>query len=633
MAGPVEKRGLLIVHGIGQQKRFDHLKTTVLEFAELIRQFKDPPRVSVLDRTDGWKLAPGEPDPASGAPVSLTLIFPDNGPRDIEFECHEVWWADLGAKSGVGEVLTFWIWSLGQWGAPIYESLDCAQVRKQGLVRMPPSVAGHFRSESWARFKLAAAALAAIFTLATWSIAKRLFSALLGQLPSPVLIEQYIGDVRTYEQRAMPGHADIADPGLPLRVGIRRRMVTEMVAMAMRDIESWHVVAHSQGSVLAYNGLTEIGHTLPNYLTERLWNQVKFCLGSDPGCVKRPRENLPSMIPSRPGWLDYDDAINRPALFAKLEGILTYGSPLQKFAALWPRIIATATDRNDGKRPFRSIAWVNLAAPHDPVAGLLESCDTAKDAKDIAQYLPRLVSHATPLGFSFGIAHINYFKGEEKAAEKSIATRQKDAAVQWLLDGKTGCDLEYHRNAVVTQALVWNGNAVILFVLWLAATLVFTLGHGVASSLAGFLASAPARPMPFVAVAFCRNLLPVAGLALSLIAACGLYRWARESHLNQQLALGDPEQESYRPLFKLQKWASLMSSLAMGALLVAMLVAEFAIAEPVAGISYLVAAGTIAVAIVLQAWINLVKMPPKASPRDKDGKALQDASNSRPVKH
>ena len=38
-------------------------------------------------------------------------------------------------------------------------------------------------------------------------------------------------------------------------------------------------------------------------------------------------------------------------LFANLRGFLTYGSPLDKFSGLWPRIVATATDRTDGSAP------------------------------------------------------------------------------------------------------------------------------------------------------------------------------------------------------------------------------------------------------------------------------------------
>src|SRR5579872_3495400 len=128
-AGPRKKVGLLFVHGIGEQKRWEFLTGTATQFAELMRQTDDKAAVSVAvtDRTKDWKYPPGEPDKSSGAPVSLSVSFAGD---DIDFECHEVWWADLGSRSGLGDVITFWIWGLGQWCAPIYRELDAAQLSK-----------------------------------------------------------------------------------------------------------------------------------------------------------------------------------------------------------------------------------------------------------------------------------------------------------------------------------------------------------------------------------------------------------------------------------------------------------------------------------------------------------------------
>src|SRR5436190_16635019 len=259
-----DRIGLLFVHGIGEQERWDHLRSSVHELAELMLQTEDHPRVNVVDRTDNWPHPAGEQDPQGVAPITLTVSTAE---RDIVYECHEVWWADLGARAGIGDAVTFWLWGLGQWAAPIYRDMDAAALPKHlvsGLnkptslyVTLPESVAGNRVAEPLARLQLVLAGLAAAFGACSWSLAKRLFSALLGQAPSPTLIVSYVGDVRTYESRAAPGDSALSDPGRPRRVGIRRRMVSEMVALGTGDYDGWYVVSHSLGTVLAYNGLTE----------------------------------------------------------------------------------------------------------------------------------------------------------------------------------------------------------------------------------------------------------------------------------------------------------------------------------------------------------------------------------------
>jgi hypothetical protein len=57
----VERVGLLFVHGIGEQKRFEHLTSSVRQLAELIRCTDESAQVSVVDRTHDWKPPIGQP--------------------------------------------------------------------------------------------------------------------------------------------------------------------------------------------------------------------------------------------------------------------------------------------------------------------------------------------------------------------------------------------------------------------------------------------------------------------------------------------------------------------------------------------------------------------------------------------
>jgi len=537
--------GLLFVHGIGEQDRFEHLSSSVREFAELIRTNLPHTRVSVVDRTRDWPLQPGQPDIASRAPITLS-VQPKDG-METRFECHEVWWADLGTRSSLAETARFWLWGLGQWGAAIYQELDFSRTRNdhKPIVVMPVSAAGRIVVETLSRLFLMLAACAALLTLLTWSLAKRLFQAVFDKAPSPTLLVQYIGDVRTYERRSTPGEAPVSDPGHPLRVGIRRRMVTEMVAMAARDLDGWFVVAHSLGTVLAYNGLTEIGHALPNYLPEPLWRSLPDEWKRDSDC--RRREDISAMMPSRPPWLDDADVINRPLLFASLKGVLTYGSPLDKFAALWPRIVATASDRTDRASAFPTgCRWINLAAPHDPVAGRL---DRFSWKSTLAPYLPPLEDYATPLDPFFGFAHVRYFRSGERAG-RGKATRIKVAAMRWLL-GEREVAISGARTWL-RRPVVFLGYAAIFVLLALLATVLVTFGRGIVSSLFGAGARATFTSWSGFARDYRQNLGPTTGFVVSAVAGCGLARWVGDGWLNARMGWGDIQRSRVRALLTAQ---------------------------------------------------------------------------------
>ena len=61
-------------------------------------------------------------------------------------------------------------------------------------------------------------------------------------------------------------------PDEPPRAAIRRRMIRAMIEVAEADYDRWYIIAHSLGTVVAWNGLMEIQQTLPNYIGETCWN-------------------------------------------------------------------------------------------------------------------------------------------------------------------------------------------------------------------------------------------------------------------------------------------------------------------------------------------------------------------------
>jgi hypothetical protein len=556
----VERIGLLFVHGIGEQKRFEFLRSSVVQFAELMKQSGGEGEVfgaSVVDRTADWKLAHGEPHPDGLSPVTLTLASQQ---RRLVFECHEVWWADLGARTGIADTLTFWFWGIGQWLAPIYRDLDAADLQKldhgtdgqawnkvaSKLVKLPEAVAGRVGPECLARVRLAMAALATLFVVVSWVVLKRLFSAILNKAPSPTLLVSYVGDVRTFEERARPGDAALSDPGHPRRVGIRRRMVTEMVAMGVRDdLDRWYVVAHSQGTVLAYNGLTEIGHALPNYLPREQWQALPGRLKRDPGCEPRPASEIASMMPARPSWLEDGDVINRPALFRKLRGFLTYGSPLNKFAAIWPRIVATATDRRPGaEQPFGTdCRWINLRALQDPVAGNVERFFNPRPGRPgFAGCIPPIHNVDAPFRPNFLISHLRYFDVGERFARR-MAVSQRHGLMRWMMT--RDAEQANHDVALVEQPggrlreiLVDVLYVGLLGLLAALAIGTVTLGGDLLRALFG---RSELTFIGWAAFAFrmLDNAVPVLATAATLLVMAGYLRWMKEVALNIRLAQAD----------------------------------------------------------------------------------------------
>lgn len=539
----VERIGLLFVHGIGEQKRFEHLTSSVAELAELLDGADARTRVSIVDRTPGWMLPPGEQDPDGVPPITLSVRSPE---MRIDYDCHEVWWADLGSRDGIFDLVSFWLWGLGQWAAPIYREVDASRLDKDdtksankavpSLARLPPGIAGVLSIEPWVRIRLFAAGLTAAFTAVTWSLAKKLAGSLLGQTPSPTLIVQYVGDVRTYTESGKPGAGTTSDPGDPRRVGIRRRMVREMVAVATKPLDGWYVLAHSLGTVAAYNGLTEIGHTLPNYLSEAQWQGLPERLKTDPEC--RLRRDIEFMMPSRPAWLEDRHCLNRPVLFEKLRGVFTYGSPLAKFAALWPRIVATATD--GARNPFPDdCPWINFAAPQDPVAGMLYPFDP-KPGDPLYDAIPRIQNIRTPMGVDFGLAHIRYLKSQERFI-RGVGANQKWMLARWLL----GEPVEFEEAPITTGGKIGLaiGYPLIILALWVLTVLTFaglrTVGSAVSSRGA---ASIWAAVKLFFETAG-RVAVPVLGTALAIVTLAGLWRWRKESHYNLLLAKEDQKSD------------------------------------------------------------------------------------------
>lgn len=415
-AAKIEEVGLLLVHGIGEQKKLEHLRCTAGEIASYVGSTAGLVRLGVDDRSET----------AGEITIDATFISPGStGQRRVRLHCREVWWADLGISGGMVEEAAFWLWGLGQWAAQIaYKGRRLGNTTQlmdlPAFPHDPPGGPPGGRRQVPARFILFGAGVLALLTLVTWSLVKRVVSFVAGRIPDPSLIFLFLGDVKVYQQPGGPGRGTAEDPNMPRRATIRRRMVSEMIDMGSAGHDRWYVLAHSLGSVVAFNGLQETELALPNYLTEPHWSSIPAQFKTDK--PYKPAGTTPTtkeMMPRRPPWLSDKDGISRKALFKDFAGLLTYGAPLDKYAALWPRIVCL----NKQKGVFgKGCEWLNIYDPTDPVGASLEAFGKTPGS-------PTPTNDGCRASKAFLLSHSRYFSPRRRR-EKPMAGPIVDALLR-----------------------------------------------------------------------------------------------------------------------------------------------------------------------------------------------------------
>lgn len=447
MISKTENIGVLLVHGMGEQEPLEHLGGSAKELATFVADAPGLIRLNILDDM-------GSPSKS----VTIDAVFRrEGGEERVRLHLHEVWWADLGIHGGLFEQLKFWLWGLGQWAAevvrkgdPTRNTVKLMAMPRFGTNNSPMASPGLLR-ELAPRLMLVGAALLAFLTFFTWSAAKQVIALLSKRLPEPSLIFLFLGDVKIYEEPGGPGTGTLPDPNQPVRATIRRRMASAAATAAARDYDRWYVFAHSLGTVPAYNFLQETELALPNYLTEAEWNALPARFKtSAPFTPPNETPSTDRMMPRRPPWLAPTDGIDRRALFERFAGFVTYGSPLDKFAALWPRVVPL--NRQAAVFPKDS-EWLNIHDPTDPVSASLDAFAPPPNQADthVADRIA-LVPQNVPARASlvFGLSHIRYFRPRPKTPRSMPA-----AIVEALVSGKRTRLADAARTAGLTAAGRW----------------------------------------------------------------------------------------------------------------------------------------------------------------------------------
>lgn len=423
----IERIGIVLVHGVGEQRRFEHLDW---QGREIIRAIA---RLSAGDYTveissaatgafhadqDTWSAGPA-------GPVRMLLRRGDAVTHELHF--HEVWWADVNERYSLAKQLRFWAWGLAVWAYPRGTG---GRLRGTGHVTSPHAEGRNTsRAELWVRIRLFMVGVVFAVGALPFGLGLLLLQRAFN-LQTPDLLKtvtNYVSGVKLFNQRSrlgrgftlFPANDDFLDTlDEPPRVSVRRRMIRCIATVAQANYDSWYLIAHSQGTVAAFNGLMETAYAWPGYFDEASWRG--FCAAGFGGDRLTPDDSSDAeTMPRRPIWARPTEVAFRARIFEKLRGILTLGSPLEKFATIWPARVPIS--RVAAFRPGTS--WVNVFDPVDPISGVLRSYNRQS---------PKVCPHPVNIGYAASplllLAHLRYLT---RNGQGSLAT----AVAKWILTG------------------------------------------------------------------------------------------------------------------------------------------------------------------------------------------------------
>ncbi len=441
MANNVPERvGVVVVHGIGEQRRFEHLDWQVRCIVAAL-QARPKAKVTVEITRGQTSVFQAQQDTwSSGASVRIVVADP-NSAKLVHIYVHEVWWADVNEPYSFSKQLRFWFWGLTVWS---YPGKAATTLATRASVRVP-AVAGEttrnrFFARTWVRLRLLGVGFVAVIGAASIGMITFLADRLLN-LRAPDFVQvfvNYVAGVKLYNQKIRlgagfpPEHRDFLDNlNEPPRVSIRRRMIRTLVQMAEGltingakvDYDRWYVFAHSLGALVAFNGLMEAAYAWPGYFDEEFWGQLRSRGFAGPAQPHWPLPGPHEMtMPARPVWASANEVAYKSKLFEKFHGLLTFGAPLEKFAAIWPARVPLSNEL-----AFRTgTKWFNVFDPIDPVSGVLRSFDS---------HDPRCSPHPENVGYAAGdvllLNHLWYMNGPYGTGTLA------DAVAEWLISGRS----------------------------------------------------------------------------------------------------------------------------------------------------------------------------------------------------
>jgi hypothetical protein len=291
MDGDHERIGVVVVHGIGEQRRFEHLDWQVRCIVGALRA-RPNAKVTVEIAAAPAAAFHAEQDTWSGGPSVRVLVDDLWSGKLAHIYFHEVWRADINEPYSFSKQLRFWFWGLTAWVYPGKTGsilATASSVRPPRIARRPTWLA--LTHEVWTRVRLFGVGFVAVIGAASVGMLTFLAERVLNlRAPNAIRVfVNYVACVKLYNQQTRFGAGFPSKPRdfldtieEPPRVSIRRRMIRTIMVMAegIQEREErfhydrWYVLAHSLGSLVAFNGLMETAYAWPGYFDEKLWGDL-----------------------------------------------------------------------------------------------------------------------------------------------------------------------------------------------------------------------------------------------------------------------------------------------------------------------------------------------------------------------
>ncbi len=362
----ISKVGVLLVHGVGEQRQFEHLEEVARNLVQVLQEQHEQSKNSTVpdetivpdenritrvtvdvrttnDATFGSNQKNWKAD--DNAPVIISVEV--GGEHVTELHLHEVWWADLDEPTTLKTQASFWKWGFALWLNPGYIK-DSSKNDSNSVKDKNDSYRSNGKKiRLLDRFALFGVAMVIALTQPVLSILSLILRQLFDSKLKPDILVQYIGDVKLYQQKGRAAKGPLLDIGAPPREAIQRRMISALARMALDDNDRWYIMAHSLGTIVAFDSLNrEENNSGDN--SKKLFDYLDYDL------KKRWKEQHET------------EDISKQVLFSKLRGFLSYGSPYSRFLTLWPAIVVPILNN---RRYFnQDFVWINVYDPSDPVS-------------------------------------------------------------------------------------------------------------------------------------------------------------------------------------------------------------------------------------------------------------------------
>ena len=419
---------VLVVHGIGEQTRFEFLETIASNLYRAVRRNRQRRAKAYIELRRGDQAMRGAAAESwRVAPAVVGWQVP--GGEDIEVQFREVYWADLDLPISWRGSFKLLCWALGISGLRFYTDARVGPAAQHDMCE--PEYPQRGSARLWARSRLFCVSwlffyiVISVFLL-DWLLLRR--APLFNEFRK--LVHNYLGDVKLYQDWFLRDDDTLETVGQKSRVAIRGRMIRALVATASQfhatrktdRLDGYYIIAHSLGTVVALNGLMETALALPNYLSREEWTTL-------PAKLRRqaPKAAPTVQMPTRRPWLKPKDAIHRGRLFEGLQGLVTLGSPLDKFAALWPCIVRTNAQGLGGQR---LVPWINVTDLQDIVGSSIDLFGRCPPANGIGGLKKIEVGWADQ--WTLASAHTTYWKAKKRAHRPD---RLIDRLVPWFEGG------------------------------------------------------------------------------------------------------------------------------------------------------------------------------------------------------